>query len=371
MHFDFSDEQQLLREQARAFLLRECTSKEVRRILDGDEPHHAELWRGIAELGWLGASIPQRHGGLGLGYLELCVIAEELGRVLAPVPFASTIYLFAEALMLAGTEAQKQRWLPRVAAGELIGALAVAEAPGALTPVGIKATVGGGRLHGTKMPVADGVAADVAIVAAREGEAIDLYLVERGADGFEMQAVSGLDPSRSFARLGFEATPVERVGPAGSGWSTLEQVFDRAAVLFSFEQLGGADAALEMACDYARERYAFGRPIGSFQAIKHRLADLYVAVELARANCYYGAWALSTGAPELGVAAPAARISATEAYEQCASENIQVHGGMGFTWEFDCHLHYRRAKVLALAVGAAARWKDRLIERLEARNAAA
>ncbi len=373
MNFEFSAEQQLLREQARAFLLRNCTSEDVRRILDGDEPYHPELWQGIADLGWLGASIPEAYGGLGLGHLELCVLAEELGRAVAPVPFSSSVYLFAEILMLVGSPAQKQRLLPRVATGELIGTLALSEAPGPVTPARINASVAGGRITGTKIPVCDGLAAQRMIVAARGGtdaDQVGLFIVEQGASGLDVQAVSSIDPTRNFARVTFDATPCEPLGALGGGWSTIEQAFDRAAVLFAFEQLGGAEAALQMACDYARERYAFGRPIGSFQAIKHRLADLYVAVELARANCYYGAWALSTGAPELTVAAPTARISATEAYEACAKENIQVHGGMGFTWEFDCHLHYRRSKVLALALGAPSRWKDRLIDRLEARNVA-
>ena len=329
--------------------------------------------QGIADLGWLGASIPEAYGGLGLGHLELCVLAEELGRAVAPVPFSSSVYLFAEILMLVGSPAQKQRLLPRVATGELIGTLALSEAPGPVTPARINASVAGGRITGTKIPVCDGLAAQRMIVAARGGtdaDQVGLFIVEQGASGLDVQAVSSIDPTRNFARVTFDATPCEPLGALGGGWSTIEQAFDRAAVLFAFEQLGGAEAALQMACDYARERYAFGRPIGSFQAIKHRLADLYVAVELARANCYYGAWALSTGAPELTVAAPTARISATEAYEACAKENIQVHGGMGFTWEFDCHLHYRRSKVLALALGAPSRWKDRLIDRLEARNVA-
>ena len=332
MNFEFSEEHKLLREQARAFLDSHCTSKEVRRILDGDESHHPELWQGIAELGWVGASVPESYGGLGLGHLELCVLAEELGWAIAPVPFSSTVYLFCELLMLAGSAEQKQRLLPRVARGDLIGTLAVSEGPGAVIPSRISASVSGPRISGSKIPVADALAADCVIVAARRApgdEDIGLFLVDKGAKGFSSQVVSGIDPTRSFARITLDATPVETLGVPGSGWSTLEAVYDRAAVLFAFEQLGGAHKALESACDYARERYAFGRPIGSFQAIKHRLADLYVALELARANCYYGAWALDTGAAELSIAAPTARISATDAYEQCAKENIQVHGGNG------------------------------------------
>lgn len=375
MNFEFSDDQKLLKDQARSFLEDKCSPKEVRRILDGDEPYHPELWKGVAEMGWLGASIPEEYDGLGLGYLELCVIAEELGRAVAPVPFSSTVYLFAEAIMIAGSEEQKKKYLPKVASGEIIGTLALAERAGAVTPKSIQASVSGGTLSGTKIPVPDGDVADYIVVAARTGgsddRSISLFVVEGGASGVARDAVETVDPTRSHARVTFDGAAAEPLGETGEGWSVVERIFDRAAVLMSFEQLGGAQAALEMGRDYALERYAFGRPIGSFQAIKHKLADMYVAAELARSNCYYGAWALSTDAPELPVAAATARVSATEAYHHCSKENIQVHGGMGFTWEFDCHLHYRRSKLLSLALGSQPRWKDILISRLEERNVAA
>ncbi len=185
----------------------------------------------------------------------------------------------------------------------------------------------------------------------------------------QREAVETIDPSRSHARIGFENTPAEPLGASGDGERLLRRVQDRAAVLFAFEQVGGAQRSLEMARDYALQRYAFGRPIGSFQAIKHKLADVYVATELARSNAYYGAWALARDAPELPLAAAAARISASEAYFLAAKENIQVHGGMGYTWEFDCHLYYRRAKLLSLALGSTRLWKDRLITQLETANA--
>ncbi len=182
--------------------------------------------------------------------------------------------------------------------------------------------------------------------------------------------VETIDPTRSHARVKFDNAPADRSEADGDGWDLRGKVFDRAAVLFAMEQLGGSDACLQMACDYARGRYAFGRPIGSFQAIKHKLADMYIKNELARANCYYGAWALESGAPELAVAAAGARISATQAYHYASKENIQTHGGIGFTWEHDCHLFYRRAKLLSLALGSLRSWKDLLIERLEKQAAA-
>lgn len=376
MNFEFSDDQKMLKDQARSFLDDKSSSDEVRRILDGDEPFHPELWAGVAEMGWLGASIPEEYDGLGLGYLELCVIAEELGRAVAPIPFSSTVYLFAEAIMIAGSDEQKQKYLPKVASGEIIGTLAMSERAGAVTPKSIQTSASGGTVSGTKIPVPDGDIANHIVVAARTGSgnderSISLFVVDGDAAGVTRTTVDTVDPTRSHASITFDNADAEPLGEAGEGWSIIERIFDRAAVLFAFEQLGGSQAALEMGRDYALERYAFGRQIGSFQAIKHKLADMYVATELARSNCYYGAWALSTDAPELPVAAATARVSATEAYHHCSKENIQVHGGMGFTWEFDCHLHYRRSKLLSLALGSQSRWKDMLISRLEERNVAA
>jgi alkylation response protein AidB-like acyl-CoA dehydrogenase len=368
VNFDFSADQKSLREQARKFLAEHASSTRVRRILEGAAPYDAELWRGMGEMGWLGTAVPETHGGAGFGYLELCVIAEELGRSLAPTPFASTIYLAAEALLLAGSEAQKKRWLPRIAQGEAIGCFALAEGPQVATPANLTTRAAGARVSGAKVPVADGDVADFAVVVAADGERgrASLFLVDLEASGVTRTSVATVDPTRSHARLAFDGAAAEPLGAPGQGWRLVERLLDRAAVLVAFEQLGGAQAALDMARAYALGRFAFGRQIASFQAIKHKLADMYVAVELARSNAYYGAWALAKDAPELPVAAAAARVAASEAYYQAAKENIQVHGGMGFTWEFDCHLHYRRAKLTGLMLGSARRWKDLLVARLEA-----
>jgi len=375
MNFDFSDDQKQLRDQARKFLTEKCTPKAVRVVLDGKESYDRELWRGLAELGFLGVAIPEEYGGAGAGHLELCVIAEEIGRALAPVPFSSTVYLAAEALMLAGSDAQKQKWLPKIASGEAIGTLALFEGSGNPSPRAIKLEAANNVLNGVKKPVADGAIADLVIVAARTAKAgrdsdISLFLVDVKSGGAEVKALTNLDPTRGQAELTFKDCKAEPLGAAGDGWSIITQVLDRAAVLVAFEQVGGADRALEMGRDYALDRIAFGRPIGSFQAIKHMLADMYVSATLARSNCYYGAWALSTNAPELSEAAASARISATQAFQHCAKNNIQVHGGMGFTWEFDCHMYYRRANALALGLGSLSYWEDQLIDRMRKRNAA-
>ena len=375
MNFDFSDEQKQLRDEARKFLSEQCPPKAVRAVLDGKVAYDKGLWKELAEMGFLGVAIPESYGGTGAGHLELCVIAEEMGRALAPVPFSSTVYLAAEALLLAGTEAQKQKWLPAIARGDAIGTLALFEGKGNPRQEAIKLSASGGTLNGIKKPVPDGAIADFAIVAARTGSSgretdISLFLVDLKSEGVEARDLTNLDPTHGQAELTFKNCKAEPLGRANEGWSIITQVLDRAAILTAFEQVGGADRALEMGRDYALDRIAFGRPIGSFQAVKHMLADMYVSATLARSNCYYGAWALSTNASELPEAAAAARISATQAFQHCAKNNIQVHGGMGFTWEFDCHMYYRRANATALGLGSLSYWEDALIERMRKKNAA-
>ena len=356
---------------ARKFLDARCPVGVVRGVLDDPaKAYDAGLWTAVAEQGWLGAAIPEEFGGLGLGGIDLCAIAEELGRALAPIPFASTVYFVAEALMLAGSQAQKAKWLPKIAAGEVIGAFATVERPGVMNEAQVQARVEGGKLTGVKLPVTDGDVATLGVVLARESGQVGLYLVDLGGEGVTREVLTTLDPTRSAAKLTFSGAPAERLGDAGEGLSLAEAVLNRAAVLLAFEQVGGADRALEMAKAYALERYAFGRQIGSYQAIKHKLADIYIKNELARSNAYYGAWALDAGQAELPVAAAAARVAATEAYWFASKENIQTHGGMGFTWQVDCHLFYRRAQQLGLVAGGSKAWKERLISQLERRNAA-
>ena len=371
MNFDFSDDLKLLRDQARRFLTEQSPPEVARHVLEGHEPYAATLWRSMAEMGWLGAAIPEQHGGASLGYEGLCVLAEELGRALAPVPFAASSYLATEAIILAGSDAQKRRLLPMLADGSAIGCFALAEGAGNPDPINVRLRVIGGRLSGSKWPVMDGGVAGFAIVVARdEANEIGLFLVELTAATASRRNLTTVDPSRNQASIEFAGARAEKLGMAPTGWQLVQRLLERAAVLIAFEQVGGAEACLEMARSYAMERYAFGRPIGSFQAIKHKLADVYVAIELARSNAYYGAWALSADVAELPLAAATARVSATEAFHLASKENIQTHGGIGFTWDVDCHLFYRRSKQLALAVGALPYWKNRLVDLIETRNAA-
>jgi alkylation response protein AidB-like acyl-CoA dehydrogenase len=374
MNFDFSDDQKMLKDQAHKFLTEKCTTKTVRSVFEGKEHFDKALWKQIGEMGWTGTAIPENYGGLGLGYLELCVIAEEMGRALAPVPFSSTVYLFAEALLIAGSEEQKKRLLPKVASGEIIGTFARAEGPGAVLPKNIRTTLKGGKLNGKKIAVVDGPIADYCIVLARASDepgerGLQLALVDLKTAGVKRTDCNTLDASRGHADLAFESANAEALGKIGEGWSDANRVLDRAAILTAFEQVGGADVCLAMAKDYALNRYAFGRPIASFQAIKHKLADMYVFNELARSNAYYGAWALHTGARELPLAAASARVSATQAFDYASKENIQTHGGMGFTWAVDCHFYYKRSKELGLALGPQRAWKDKLVTELETSNA--
>jgi len=374
MNFDFSDDQKLLKDQARKFLTDKCSRQVVRSVLDNSEDQYSkELWQEVVNMGWTATAIPEEYGGLGLGMLELCVIAEELGRSLAPIPFSSSIYIFAEFLKAYGSEEQKQQYLPKIASGELIGSFAFPETKGTPRINNINSKVKNNKLSGKKLPVNDGQVADILIVAANSDNnqnhnSLSLYIVETNQDGVSKKLLDTLDPTRPSSEVNFKDADCISLGEKGEGWTMIQNILNRAAILFAFEQVGGAQVALDEAKKYSIERYAFGKPIGSFQALKHKMADMYVKNELAKSNAYYGAWALSTDSMELPVAAAGARVSATEAFHYASKENIQIHGGVGFTWEYDCHLFYRRSKLLSLNLGSIRKWKENLISNLEKRN---
>ena len=374
MNFDFSDDQKLLKDQARKFLTDKCSRQVVRSVLDNSENQYSkELWQEVVNMGWTATAIPEEYGGLGLGMLELCVIAEELGRSLAPIPFSSSIYIFAEFLKAYGSEEQKQQYLPKIASGELIGSFAFPETKGTPRINNINSKVENNKLSGKKLPVNDGQVADILIVAANSDNnqnhnSLSLYIVETNQDGVSKKLLDTLDPTRPSSEVNFKDADCISLGEKGEGWTMIQNILNRAAILFAFEQVGGAQVALDEAKKYSIERYAFGKPIGSFQALKHKMADMYVKNELAKSNAYYGAWALSTDSMELPVAAAGARVSATEAFHYASKENIQIHGCVGFTWEYDCHLFYRRSKLLSLNLGSIRKWKENLISNLEKRN---
>ena len=362
MKFDFDEDQQFIRNDARRFLADRCLMEDVRQHLTGDPLVISPLWREICELGWPGAAIPEAYGGLGMGYLELCVLAEELGRVVAPVPFSSSIYLAAEAILQYGSEEQKQQYLPGLVSGEIVGTLAWSDA-------GEKAVAfEDGSISGVKRPVAGGTLADIAVVSALTAEDKHVLVLVELADTVEAtdrriqrQTLESADPSVRNAQITFDDCPAQLLGNGGDSAGTLPQLLDRAAVLLAFEQIGGADRCLELAVDYVKERKTFGRAVGSYQAVKHKLAKMYAQNELARSNAYYGAWALASESEELPIAASAARISATECFEFAAREGLHLHGGMGYTWEVDCHLYLKRSRDLALRLGGLRQWREKLI----------
>jgi alkylation response protein AidB-like acyl-CoA dehydrogenase len=364
MNFDFSEEQRLLQKTARDYLAEQCPLELARGVLEGGGTHAEALWKGVAEMGWLGAAVPEEYGGAGFGRLELALIALELGRALAPIPFGPSVYLVTEALLVAGSDDQKRRHLPRLASGELIGTFAHAEGLGRAERIATRFAKG--RLTGTKWPVPDARIAGLALAVVEADGATRLALVDLTGGGVSVEALDSLDPSRPQARIAFAGAPAELLGGSGGDAALLSHLLDRAALLTAFEQIGGAERALEITREFTLGRYAFGRPIASFQALKHRMADVYAAIQLATSNAYYGAWALSTGDRELATAACGARIQASDAFDRAATEMIQMHGGVGYTWEYDCHLFYRRAKLLSLALGAPAEWRELLVQRLTA-----
>lgn len=362
MDFDFSEDDKMVQDQIHRFLQDKCGFDAFRGVLDGKEAFAQSVWGGLAEMGVHGSAVPVEYGGVDAGYLTLCLAAQELGACLAPIPFSSSIYLCAEALGCHGSEAQKEAWLTRLASGQVIGTLAVNESTSEPTPDGISVTYADGKLNGNKLVVPHGSSAEIAVVLAKSADGLVLVLAEL-AD-VERVSVETVDPTMGSASLNFNNTPAQVLGDGGDGWAALQTVLNRAAVLYAFEQLGGAQQALDMAVEYAKQRFAFGRPIGSFQALKHMMADMYVALKLAESNCYYAAWALQNDSDDLPLAAATARVSATQAFQLCARDNIQVHGGMGFTWEFDCHLYYRRSNYLTLVIGGLSAWEDKLVSAL-------
>jgi alkylation response protein AidB-like acyl-CoA dehydrogenase len=364
MNFAFTEEQELLRETARRFLEEKVPSSRIRELMETDEGYDPDLWTEIARLGWQGMAIPEAYGGAGYTFAEQAVLMEEMGRVLFPGPYLSTVVLAANVLLAGGSEEQKQQILPGIGAGERIVAVAFTEPEGRWDAEGIQipAKRDGDEftISGTKMFVVDGHVADTLIVAARteEGadptEGISLFLVPADAAGIERRRLETMDMTRKQAEVVIDDVRVPAgalIGPEGSGWSILSEALRLTVVALAAEQVGGAEKCLEMAVEYAKVRVQFGRPIGSFQAIKHKCADMLVQVESARSAAYYAARVAAAGSDELAEVAPLVKSYCSEAYFFCAAENIQVHGGIGFTWEHDAHLYFKRAKSSELLFG--------------------
>ncbi|WP_303782948.1 acyl-CoA dehydrogenase family protein [Sandarakinorhabdus limnophila] len=364
MNFDFSDEAKELGEQARKLLAEKAGTGPARKAMAADAPAmDAALWKEIAELGWTAARVPEAHGGLGLTVEEVAQLAEAAGGSLAHVPLISTL-LATEALVLAGTEAQQAKWLPGIASGEIIACVAWSE-PGAVSPATVKTVSSGSALTGVKQPVADLAVAHVAIVAAAGAGGPQLYIVD--LKDAQTVAVETVDLVRRHGKLTLNATPAEALGTA----SDYQDWLDRAAVILAYEAIGTAGAAMAMTVDYAKTRVAFGQKIGRYQAVKHKCADMYIKLELARAHALHGLAMIGTNGAELRQVAAAARVASLDVLAYCAEENVQLHGGIGFTWESDCQFYYRRNRALVAALGPRGWWADRLVRALEQRNSAA
>jgi alkylation response protein AidB-like acyl-CoA dehydrogenase len=367
MNFGFSEEQEMLRASARKFLAAECPTTFVREMAASDTAHSAELWKKIAELGWLGLLIPRRFGGLGGSLLDAAVILEETGRVLLPGPFFSTVLLGAATLAAGGSTAQRKALLPRVVAGSALVALAVlepSERQGA-AGIGLEAKRRGSAfvLRGEKVLVFDAGIADWIVVAARTARrrenpehGVTLLLVERQAPGLSITAVRTVDPTRRLANLSFDrvTVPVDQVlGRVGGGWPILERVLRAAIAGLCVETVGVAQQALDLSVRHALERKQFGRPIGSFQAVKHRCVDMMVAIENARSLAYHASWAAHGRHREAAMSVAMAKAYASDMGKNVTAGAIQLHGGIGFTWEHDLHLYYRRALANEATFGSA------------------
>lgn len=366
MDFAFSEEQDELRRYAIQWLGERAASTEVRRISETDEGFDPTHWKELAEMGWLGMAIPEDDGGAGFGFLEQAVLLEEQGASLFPSPFFSTTVMGANALMWAGSPQQRSEWLPRIASGEAVVALAISDDGNwEAESIGTLVTQRGGDLvlTGSKAHVLDGHVADLMIVAARDDDGLALIAVPTDLPGIECETVSSMDPTRKQARVRLtrlEVPPAARMNGSDNVRIVLDRLHRRAAVALAIELVGGAQRCLDMAVSYARTRQQFGRPIGSFQAIKHMCADMFVAVESARAAAYYAAWTESEDNEEAPRAASLAKAHCSEAAYRCAADNIQIHGGIGFTWEHDAHLYFKRAATSLLMFGSPADHRRRL-----------
>ncbi len=373
MDFAFNEEQQELRATARSFLAEHAGPEPLRRAMESESGFDPSLWKQIgAELGWTSVHVPEAHGGLGLGYVELVALMEIMGEALLCAPFFSTVCLGANALLVAGSEAQRNEHLPGIAAGQTLATLAWTEGNGRPDATGIEtlARTDGGDyvLRGRKRFVPDGHCADLLIVAARsEGsrgeDGLSLFAVPADAPGLERRPLVTMDQTRRQAEVVLDDVRVPaaaRLGEEGAGWAPLEKTLDLAAVALAAEQVGGAQRCLDLAVDYAKERVQFGRPIGSFQAIKHKCADMMVRVEAARSAAYYAGCIAAEDSDELPSVASLAKAYCSEAFFSCAAECLQIHGGVGFTWEYDAHLYLKRAKSSETLLGDPTYHRERI-----------
>ncbi|MFF3850783.1 acyl-CoA dehydrogenase family protein [Streptomyces sp. NPDC002328] len=371
MDLTFTEEQDELRKVVRSFLAKHSDEAEVRRLAADPRGHDPALWRRTAgELGLQSLAVPEEYGGSGFGYVDLGIVFEEAGRALLSGPYFATVALAAEALLRCDDEQARHDLLPGIVSGDTVATLAFTEESGRWDESGIGLTAAntsaGWRLTGTKTYVPDGHLADLLLVAARTAAGISLFAVEAAdAQGLTLTPLPTLDQTRRQARSTFTDTPARLLGTEGAAWPVLERTLATASVLLAAEQVGGASAALDAAVEYAKIREQYGRPIGSFQGIKHKCADMLMEIESARSAAYAGLWALDAGDErEIGIAAALARTVCSEVFTRVAGANIQVHGGIGFTWEHPAHLYLKRAKSSEVLLGPPSYHRELLAARL-------
>ena len=374
MNFAFTEDQDSLRDVVRSFMENKSSEEEVRRLMDTEGGYDPAVWQQMgAELGLQGIHIPEEFGGQGFGFVELAIVFEEMGRRLLCSPYLATVALATNAILNAGTDAEKSALLPGIATGETIAALAFTEANGRWDADGITMVAKGSgsdwTLDGEKMFVIDGHNADLIVVVARtEGssgtDGISFFTVAGDAAGLTRTPLATMDQTRKQARLEFKGVKATPLGAPGAGWAALSKTLDQAAVCLSNEMVGGAQFVLDMSVEYAKVRVQFGRPIGSFQAIKHKCADMLLEVESAKSAAYYSAWAAAEDNEELPVVASLSKAYCSDAYFHATAENIQIHGGIGFTWEHPAHLYFKRAKSSEILLGDATYHRELLAQRI-------
>lgn len=375
MDIGFTEEQELLRDTARKFLDSECPTKFVREMMATDAAVTDQFWRQLADNGWLGITYPEDAGGSGLGLVDLVVLMEEIGRAVMPGPYPATVLFGGAAIAAAGSAEQRREWLPRIAAGEVKATLAVTEPNARWDATGITATArearGGFALSGTKMFVPDAHLADVLVVAARSRDGstmedgVSLFLVSKDLPGLGVRRLPSIDETRKLCEVTLDnvAMPGSALlGELHGGWAPLQQVSDRAAVALSAEICGAAQRVLEMTVEYAKLRVAFGKPIGSYQGVKHKCADMLVEIENAKSLTYYAAWAVDEGAADAPLAVSMAKAAASDAGRKVCAAGIQLHGGIGMTWEHDLQLYLKRAKADEIAFGDASWHRERVAQ---------
>jgi alkylation response protein AidB-like acyl-CoA dehydrogenase len=354
--FAFTDEQESLRAAVRRFLEDACPEREVRRLMESTDGYDAALWGRTGDLGLHGLIVPTEYGGAGASYVDFVIVLEEMGRSLFCAPYFSTNAMAATLLLACPRDSATTRYLTQLARGEIRATVALVEASGGWTPNGVHLSAsprqaGVWRLNGRKTHVLDGHTADLILVAAQAEEGLTVFAVEAGAAGLRRSPVEVLDPTRKLAVIDFDDTPGLPLCAAGGGLDSLNRMLSLSAIALAAEQVGGAGRALDMAVEYAKVRFQFGRAIGSFQAIKHRCADLLVDIEAAKSAVYVAAKAAAEDSAELAGYASLAKAYCSEAYSRAATANIQIHGGIGFTWEHPAHLYYKRAKSSEFLLG--------------------